>query len=333
MDRLFGIKKDDLSSCYLKDGIYPLLTMLTEEYPTTNKPFTVLVMDLDHFKTYNDTYGHLLGDEIIKYFSSSIRLDLSGLENYPFRFGGDEFVLVFPGRMPVEVLPIVGRMRDNIRTRQCLIRGNQIRLSFSAGVSCYPADGQKVEEILENADKALYEAKRLGRDRVVVYSLIWSKQKKKAVMVVSASVAVALLAFFLLFHGAVGDALSRASKSDVLATVRSGLGNALTDARDRVAGLVRMIQSPAVNVNPIQKEPAFLKESKAPAPAAAPVAEKAPEPTPQISTVYLKSGGSIRGVIVQETDDAIKVKLMVKKGEGSMTIKQSNVERVVHGGE
>ena len=147
--------KDFLTNCYAREGLIPYLKKMEEEYLTNKRPFSVLIMDVDHFKSFNDKYGHLYGDEVLKYFSSSMRLDLEDEENAAFRFGGDEFVTVFPNKAPGDAYRLASRLRKNIRTRSCLIKGRQISITFSGGISGYPTDANTIEDILDKADKAL----------------------------------------------------------------------------------------------------------------------------------------------------------------------------------
>ncbi|MBK7363131.1 MAG: GGDEF domain-containing protein [Micavibrio sp.] len=334
MDRLLGIKKDEMTNCYMKNGIYPLLSMLAEEYPSTKKPFTVLMTDLDHFKSYNDNYGHLLGDEIIKYFSSSIRLDLYGLENFPFRFGGDEFVIVFPGRTE-EVVPLVNRMRENMKTRKCLIKGTQVNLTFSGGVASFPIDGDTIEAVLDCADKALYEAKRLGRNRITVFSRMWSETKQKNMQIaaaVGAVLAVMGLAFFYqdILNGVTGIVRSDRTTSTVR-HIKGTLGEMLRSATEAADTM----KAPAVRVNVLTSDPIQQMQGD-PETTATPEANIVKEPLPAqaiqtVSTVHLKSGGKLKGTIMTESETDIKIKLAVS-GEAVMTIQKTSIEKIDHGG-
>ena len=337
MDRLLGIKKDELTNCYLKNGIYPLLSMLAEEYPSTKKPFTVLVADLDHFKSYNDTYGHLLGDEIIKYFSSSIRLDLQGLENFPFRFGGDEFVIVFPGRAPEEVIPLINRMRDNMKTRKCLIRGNQVKLTFSGGVASFPLDAEKIEDVLDKADKALYESKRLGRNRVTVFNRMWSETKQKNARIAAAVGAVLVLMGLGFFYQDIANGVGSFFTSDRTRSTVSNITGTFAQMFRSAAGAVDSIKAPVTHVNVLQPDPlgAMTAADKA-EPPVKPVATQTQAdavitPADVVSTVHLRSGGKLKGTILTETDTEIKIKLAVK-GDAVMTIQKISIESIDRAG-
>lgn len=330
MDRLFGIKKDEMTNCYMKNGIYPLLTMLAEEYPLAQRPFTVLVADLDHFKSHNDTYGHLLGDDIIKYFSSSIRLDLYGVENFPFRFGGDEFVVVFPGLKPEEVIPLVARMREHMKTRKCLIKGSPVNLTFSGGVASFPADGENIEDILDCADKALYEAKRRGRNRVVIFSRIQSDDKQKKIQIAGVAAAAVLILWLAFSSQDIGRGISSLLHSDrTTRTVSSLKGTFGKMARSATAAAHR-IKARAAQMDSLQpNQLEILPDEQATHaiganPVVGPVAGAA---EPHFSTVFLKSGGKLIGTLLSENASEIKIKLAVS-GEAILTINRINIEKI-----
>lgn len=328
-DRLLGIKKDDLTNCYMKNGIFPLLQMLVDEYQTAKKPFSILLLDLDYFKTYNDTFGHLIGDEILKYFSSSVRLDLYGLENIPFRFGGDEFVVVFPGRLPIEVYPLVMRLRENMRKRQCLIKGNQIKLSFSAGISSYPEDADSIESLLENADKAMYLSKKRGRNRVTIYSKMWKDDRRKIIMGVLAVSALLLIGAVAYRWEDILCSLKSDTMTKKVAQTRRLLGEFKTQVQNKADAITR----PITDVEPMNVGPLFggmektdlkpLERPSQPSAVSRPaVAESAAQ------EITLKSGGIVKGIIIVETNDEIRVKLKVGEGEGTMRIKKANILKI-----
>src|SRR3989338_8934447 len=92
--------KDFLTGCYTREGLYPQVQKLQEDYQRYQTPFSVLIIDIDRFKSFNDKYGHETGDKILKYFSNAIRLDLVAERTHLFRLGGDEFVILFPAKEP-----------------------------------------------------------------------------------------------------------------------------------------------------------------------------------------------------------------------------------------
>jgi diguanylate cyclase (GGDEF)-like protein len=129
----------------------------------------ILMIDLDHFKQVNDTYGHLAGDDVLKAVADAIRresrdYDVAG------RFGGEEFVLLLPGISTQNLLTRAERLRDRIKDLKVHTTGNIGRveiadLTVSIGAVTYPAGGEHLDTLLLAVDAALYEAKRTGRNR------------------------------------------------------------------------------------------------------------------------------------------------------------------------
>jgi two-component system, cell cycle response regulator len=132
-------------------------------------PLTILMLDLDHFKTFNDTLGHEVGDLLLKQIGALMETR-TRREDVPCRFGGEEFVLILPG-----VNVNVGRrraedFRQAVRDLKIEHQGNLVAsASVSVGLACFPEHGTSLEDLLRAADKALYCAKDRGRDCVVVY--------------------------------------------------------------------------------------------------------------------------------------------------------------------
>jgi len=135
------------------------------------KPFSLLFIDLDHFKDINDTLGHAIGDELLK--------KLPELFSYNFRksdiiarMGGDEFIVLMPGNKDeADISFLVDRFLQQLKY-PFDIEGHQIRLTGSIGVALYPRDGTSVNELLSNADAALYRAKDKGRNTFAIYDSV-----------------------------------------------------------------------------------------------------------------------------------------------------------------
>jgi diguanylate cyclase (GGDEF)-like protein len=128
---------------------------------------SVTLLDLDHFKKVNDAYGHLIGDEVLKETARRIQAttrayDLVG------RLGGEEFVIVHPDADYTQAKSIAGRIWEAIRQEPYVIEGKKITVAASLGVATLDPDvDEDITPALERADRALYNAKRQGRDRVV----------------------------------------------------------------------------------------------------------------------------------------------------------------------
>jgi diguanylate cyclase (GGDEF)-like protein/putative nucleotidyltransferase with HDIG domain len=128
--------------------------------------FSLMFLDLDLFKAYNDIYGHLEGDEVLRDVGKYIQTSMRGID-MAFRYGGDEFTVVLPQASLDDARRIAERVRKKIEVE---MDSRGAPLSCSIGVASWPTDGVMREEIVRSADAALYQAKQSGRDRVCLYS-------------------------------------------------------------------------------------------------------------------------------------------------------------------
>jgi len=130
------------------------------------QPFTVLMLDIDHFKAVNDTYGHGIGDDALKETVRVIQSLLRG-EDTLGRLGGEEFAVIFPQTIDAGASFVAERIRKSIS--EIVIETSQGPLTFtmSIGVTASDAEDDSIEDILNRADGALYQAKEQGRDRVI----------------------------------------------------------------------------------------------------------------------------------------------------------------------
>jgi diguanylate cyclase (GGDEF)-like protein len=132
-----------------------------------NAPLAVLVIDLDHFKRVNDTYGHPVGDAVLSKFAQTLvgsirRADLAA------RYGGEEFIVVMSNTAAVDARLVAEKIRAAAEAMQVPIDGgrNRVAVSVSIGGAAYPEDTTTAAELLATADAALYDAKHAGRNRV-----------------------------------------------------------------------------------------------------------------------------------------------------------------------
>ena len=132
-----------------------------------NSPLALAICDIDHFKIFNDTHGHQIGDEVIKFVGSSLGRP-AGNDIFAARYGGEEFVLVFERAAAAEALPILDKIRATIAARELKVTntGQSLgRLSFSGGIAMLNIQDSP-GSILKRADAALYKAKQDGRNRI-----------------------------------------------------------------------------------------------------------------------------------------------------------------------
>jgi two-component system cell cycle response regulator len=134
-----------------------------------NSPLTMLLIDLDHFKMVNDTYGHLVGDEVLRGIAMILQRSLRSVDMVA-RYGGEEFVVVLPETSEQGAVAFAERIRQRVEQHAFEAeRANTARVTVSIGVSCFPAPHvESVDDLFARADAALYRAKEKGRNRVCV---------------------------------------------------------------------------------------------------------------------------------------------------------------------
>ena len=132
----------------------------------TGKPLALIVMDIDHFKVLNDTYGHAIGDECLRHLVRAMRSVLHRPGDMLARFGGDEFVALLPETDPPGAIHVAALMKEALSAHEWCGDGSAIPMTISIGCSCSEPHAGTVEALFEAADKALYQAKERGRDRV-----------------------------------------------------------------------------------------------------------------------------------------------------------------------
>lgn len=127
--------------------------------------FGVLVLDLDRFKQYNDRFGHLAGNDTLQRVAQVIRETVRAVD-FPARYGGEEFAVIVPLADAGALARLAERIRANVEALPAPENGAPVTISIGAAI--HPADGASAEALFHTADERLYEAKRLGRNRVVI---------------------------------------------------------------------------------------------------------------------------------------------------------------------
>ena len=132
------------------------------------KNFSVLMLDIDNFKSINDTYGHDVGDKVIAYIGDMCRNELRDID-IAGRLGGEEFAILLPDTSPETALQVAERLRHEIENYEMEFSGGAV-LKFTVSIGCVSSTDLSldVEQLLKRADQCLYEAKKSGRNRVVV---------------------------------------------------------------------------------------------------------------------------------------------------------------------
>ena len=144
------------------------LSTLVDQSIARNKTLSVLVLDIDFFKSVNDTYGHDVGDEVLKEFALRIRKGIRGID-LACRFGGEEFVVVMPETDASLAYTVAERLRQKVSGEPFIVEGGKqsLEVTVSIGMADLEGAGDTMEQLLKRADQGLYAAKRDGRNRVV----------------------------------------------------------------------------------------------------------------------------------------------------------------------
>lgn len=135
---------------------------LLKKWTENNEPYALLIIDLDHFKSVNDTFGHSVGDEVLKYLARKM-LESARQQDVCCRYGGEEFIMLFPNTNAEQAFEIAEQLRKELMESMSPT-GQPI--TMSGGIATYPANGSYPSQIIETADQFLYKAKQAGRNQV-----------------------------------------------------------------------------------------------------------------------------------------------------------------------
>jgi len=131
------------------------------------RPLSLIMIDLDRFKSINDTYGHQAGDLVLQRVAAAVKSQARDVDLVA-RYGGEEFMVVLPETGKREAHALAERIRQSVREQKCQLAdgSTQLQVTISLGVASYPEDGSEKSELVDKVDKALYRSKTEGRDRV-----------------------------------------------------------------------------------------------------------------------------------------------------------------------
>ena len=166
---------DTLTGLSNRRHLMNLLTQEIERAKRAGQPFSILMLDVDHFKKYNDNHGHQAGDEVLARVSTVLRNSIRPYD-CAARYGGEEFLVMLSAASLDRAKESAERIRKQVRAEQ--FEGGSVTISI--GVAEYPSQGDTAKSVIGQADAALYEAKRAGRDRVMCAGAKGNKEKAKA---------------------------------------------------------------------------------------------------------------------------------------------------------
>lgn len=157
---------DSLTGLYNRHKLNAIISDQLARYERNKRPFAVLMIDVDHFKTLNDSLGHVAGDEIIVVVAKKISHSIRSVD-FAARYGGDEFVIILTEATVDEAVITAERIREHVADVHCNSVNKMLKVTLSIGaVQVEPEDILSLTSLLSKVDSALYEAKRAGRDRV-----------------------------------------------------------------------------------------------------------------------------------------------------------------------
>lgn len=169
---------DELTGTYNRTYMNTQLEHFIYQFKRSEIPFTVVLIDLDHFKKVNDRYGHITGDYVLRQFAAIVK-SLKREGDILCRYGGEEFVLLLQDTLIEGAIKMVNRMRITFSKKIFTVKEEDFQVSFSAGIAESTMLNSDAETILGEADQALYFAKHSGRNQAVIYESSMQGVKKK----------------------------------------------------------------------------------------------------------------------------------------------------------
>ncbi|KOR38651.1 diguanylate cyclase [Planktothricoides sp. FACHB-1370] len=160
--------RDPLTGLYNRRYMEEFLTREIDRALRKQLPLGMIMLDVDHFKRCNDTFGHEAGDTVLRKLGHFLHKSIRN-SDIACRYGGEEFILILPEANLENSVQRAGQINQGIRQLEIVHNGQVLdRITTSMGVACFPTNGSTFEEVIRAADAALYQAKKQGRDRVEV---------------------------------------------------------------------------------------------------------------------------------------------------------------------
>ncbi|SHJ85628.1 diguanylate cyclase (GGDEF) domain-containing protein [Malonomonas rubra DSM 5091] len=159
---------DNLTGLYNRRAAYERLNEELSKNRRFGKPLSCLMLDIDHFKRINDQYGHLVGDKVLKFFTDNLRL-LAREYDILCRYGGEEFLVLLPETALEDAIKAAERYRQQMEKTPFVLGKQKLHITVSIGVTeAHPVEHETRDSFIGRADKALYQAKQEGRNKVVI---------------------------------------------------------------------------------------------------------------------------------------------------------------------
>lgn len=160
-------ERDPLTDCYNRRKFLELAVELSTEAHAAGRPVSVAVIDIDHFKSVNDRFGHHIGDQVLCRVACHLERQI-GEGNVMARAGGEEFFVLLPGHTISSAGDVLDAARQNIAAYEIECENATIPVTISLGLALYEGPSETIWDVLKKADRALYSAKNAGRNRIVI---------------------------------------------------------------------------------------------------------------------------------------------------------------------
>jgi len=158
--------KDGLTGLYLRRHMLERLQEEISREMRRGQELSFLMVDLDRFKQYNDTFGHMAGDIVLKTIALILEEHFDKPGDLVCRYGGEEFCVLLPDCSKPKALQLANELRKKIEVREIILRREKTHITTSIGVATFPKDAKGKDDLIFKADEALYQAKESGRNKV-----------------------------------------------------------------------------------------------------------------------------------------------------------------------
>lgn len=164
------VNYDELTGVRNRSNLDKTAKEIFDTYSKESVPLTIAMFDIDHFKEFNDQYGHSTGDEVLKHVAHTIEREmfLTDTKGQLFRFGGEEFIIIFRGKTPAECKHIIIDLRNTLVKTPLILNGQKLDVSVSFGISKLKNEDTEFKDLFNRVDQYLYESKNSGRNRLTV---------------------------------------------------------------------------------------------------------------------------------------------------------------------